>query len=346
MMKIQKTDLDWLRDNPEYLNMMDQLIQYEKNLEPEEDDRILERHEGKTGREYEVKWKNTDVPFNPSKLYQLEVHGFLDRVFDSRSTTLYSIINRDDLEQKVKEIDNQFNDGVRTVIHEFPNEEELEEKGIFDDVVGYEEVKFLMRRAMSSDEIVNILLVGPPGSAKTVFLMCINKLGGSEFISGKPTSGPGFMDVMFEEEPRYIAIDEFDDMENDHQKNLSDYTETGMLIETKGNSKKRRMRTNTKTFAAANSVDSIIDSIQNRFVDLHFDPYTKDEFIEVCEHIIPRNEDQTRAEAKKIAEAVWDFDGFGNVRKAIQAARLSRGDPEKVLDVLDQYSQSGLERLG
>lgn len=340
-----KSDLDWIRDNPDYIDILRQLIEYERNIEPEEDDTILENHEEKTGREHDVKWRNTSTPFDPSRLYHLEKHGFLDRVFDSRSTTMYSIINRENIAEEIKEIDNQYNEGMRTVIHDFPSEEELEERGIFDDVVGYERIKFLLRRAMSSDDIVNILLVGPPGSAKTIFLMCVNKLNNSTYISGNPTTAPGFMDKMFEETPKYMAIDEIDQMDKEHQEILSEYTETGILVETKGNNKQRSMRTNTKTFAAANSENDILPNINDRFIDLHFDPYTYDEFVEICEHIIPRNEGKSREEAKKIANAVWEFDRFGNVRKAIQAARLSKGDPEKVVEVLGDYSGSGLRNL-
>lgn len=340
-----KQDLDWIRDNPDYIDIMMQLIEYEGQLEEKEEDRILERYNEENNTDFKVKWRNTDTPFNPSRLYQLETRGFLIRVFDSNSTTMYSIPNRGQLKRKLEEINNQYNQGTRTVIHDFPSEEELKEREIFDDVVGYEDVKFIIRRAMSSNDIVNILLIGPPGSAKTVFLMCINKLDDSVYVSGKPTTGPGFMDKMFDETPRYIAIDEIDQMDTGDQEILSEYTETGILVETKGNNKQRSMRTNTKTFAAANDERDILDNIANRFIDLHFDPYTYDEFIVVCEHIIPRNENQSKSEARKIAKAVWEFDGFGNVRKAIQAARLSKGDPEKVVGVLGDYSGSGLKRL-
>lgn len=338
-------DLDWLKDSPEYLNIVMGLIEYEDSISPEDDDRILDNYNEENGTDYEVKWTNTNTPYDPSKLYQLEKHGFLDRVFDSRSKTMYTVSDREYIRDKAKQVYNQYQEGTRTVLHDFPTEEELEDKEIFDDVVGYEDIKFIMRRSIATDDIVNILMVGPPGSAKTVFLMCINKLSDSVYISGKPTSGPGFMDKMFDEEPRYMAIDELDQMDSNDQEILSEYTETGMVVETKGNNKSREMRTNTKTFAACNNPRDILDNIENRFIDIHFEPYSYEEFIEVCEHIIPKNEGKSVDEANKIADAVWEFDGFGNVRKAIQASRLSRGDPEKVLDILDNYSESGLGRI-
>lgn len=331
----------YLDEHPEYIEILDKIIKLEQNLDPEDfkDRGSLERFNDNNDTDHDVYWRNTDIAAHPSKLYQLEINGFIDRVVDTNSTTCYSMSDyREEIAELVTEFKNKYDDGTRIEMHDFPDEDELEEMGIFDDVVGYDDIKFLMRRAMTADDIVNILLVGPKGSAKTVFLMCINKLDNSEYISGKPTTGPGFYDVMFDETPRYVAIDEIDNADSGTQKALADYTETGILVEAKGNNKRRKMKTNTKTFAAANRINDIVDEIANRFVDLHFEPYTRNEFIEVCEHIIPRNENKSKNEATKIAKAVWDFEGFGNVRKALQAARLSRGDPEKILGILDDYS--------
>lgn len=338
-------DESWLDDNPDYVDDLKNIIDYEKSIEPLEDDKILERHNSENGTDYSKKWENTDVSVHPNRLYQLELNGFLDRVFDSNSKTLYTVTDIESIESIVEEIDAKYDDDTRVVMHEFPTEEELSDMGVFDDVVGYEEVKFLMRRAMSSDNIVNIVLFGPPGSAKTVFLMSIDKLPGSIYISGSPTSGAGFYDEMFEKEPRYMAIDEIDNMDKEHQKALSDYTSEGILVETKGNNKKRRMRTNTHTFAAANRPEDILPEIEDRFIDIHFDPYTRDEFIEVCEHILPKNEGKSKEESKMIGEAVWELEGRGDVRKAIQTARLSDGDPERILGVLDEYSSKSIAGL-
>lgn len=346
-MSEQRFNTDYIRENPEYIEILEKIIEHEESLDESdfEGKASLERFNENHDTEHTMYWRNTDIKAHPSKLYQLEVNGFLDRIIDSNSSTHYSMSHmRGDIKDTINNIKDQYDsDGFPVVEHDFPDEDELD--GVFDDVVGYEDVKWLMKRAMSSEDIVNVLFVGPPGSAKTVFLMCIDKLESSEFISGKPTSGPGFMDMMFERKPKYVAIDELDDMEKDDQKNLSDYTENGILVETKGGGKARKMRTNTKTFAAANSRDSIINQIENRFTDLTFEPYTQDEFIEVCEHILSRNEGKTKSQARDIAHAIWDIEGWGNVRKAIQTARLSDGDPKKVLSVLDEYSGSKTKTL-
>jgi holliday junction DNA helicase RuvB len=44
---------------------------------------------------------------------------------------------------------------------------------IFNKIVGYEGIKRTFIRSLNSGEPVHILLVGPPGQAKTLFLRCI-----------------------------------------------------------------------------------------------------------------------------------------------------------------------------
>jgi hypothetical protein len=43
----------------------------------------------------------------------------------------------------------------------------------FGNIVGYDDVKYLVRRVLDSDENYNLLFCGPPASAKTLFLVGI-----------------------------------------------------------------------------------------------------------------------------------------------------------------------------
>lgn len=316
-----------VRDKPKYIESLKKVVDYaQHNKEP---DRYLIKD-----KRYDHVFTHSDIAISGQRLYQLEVKGILERVMDTNSTTAYSVVDVDAVAQALDEVDIS-TDGTERVMHEFPAKDDLD--GIFDDVVGYPRIKELFKRAMTTDTINNIVLVGPPGSAKSVFLMCIRELQGAEYVVASDATGAGFLDVMFSKKPRYVLLDELDDMDGNQQDSLSSYMETGIVKETKYG-KTRQMKTNAKTFAAANEADDIECHILDRMVDLHFEPYTLDEFKAVCEHVVPRKTDTTTEEATQIAQALWKMRDCADVRKAIDVAELSEGDPEWVIETLDIYS--------
>jgi len=322
---------EYLNEKPKYIDTLQSIVDFEED-QTEEDSYFIANNEG-----IDACWEYDDVNVHPTRLHQLNVEGIVEKITDTQSATRYCLSDREAAKEALDEVADFAEEGTRVELHDFPDSHD-ELDGAFDDVVGYDRVKWLLKRAITTDDITNVVLFGPPGSAKTVFLMCVSKLEGGKFISGKPTSGPGVLDVMFQETPRFMLIDELDDMDNDTQRVLGQYTETGIVDETKSG-KTRKMKTNTKTFASANHPENVLGAIKDRFLDLHFDAYDKGEFEDVCRHVLPKNEGCTEEEAEKIAKAVWDIEGEGRVRKAIQAARLSRGDPEKVVSVLDEYQR-------
>lgn len=327
--------VDFLQEKPEYLDILRTIIEYEEQ-KGEMDTRLVER------MEYDRYWNNTEIPVNATRLYHLETKGIIERVIDTNSTTAYAIVNRSRLKDTVNNIEENY-DGDREVVnHYFPSEEELDDN-LFNDVIGYDDVKWLLRRGLTTDDITNFLLVGPPGSAKTVFLLCIRELNNAVFVPGADSSSAGFLEALFENKPKYVLVDEVDDMNADNQKSMSSYMETGIAKETKYD-KTREMKINAKTFGSANSTGPIQNHILDRFNVLHFDKYSKDEFTNVCQHMLPKNEDVSEENAVRIAQLLWEQKRTSDVREAIRVARLSRGDPEKVISVMDKYSpnNSGL----
>lgn len=327
---------EYLQENPKYIEPVRDILEWEED-NPQEDDSILE------GKEHDRRWESTDVGVHSSKLYQLVLAGIVEKVYDSNSRTEYALVDRNATRQVLNELDLVEEQGLKVVEHDFPDSDELPDN-LFDDVIGYDDVKWLLRRGLSTDSITNFLLVGPPGSAKTVFLMCIARMDDAEFIPATRASSAGFTEVLFQSQPKFMLFDELDDMDTDEQKSLSSYTETGVVRETMYD-KQRKMKINTKTIASANSTDSILDHIVDRFTVLNFEPYEKDEYMEVCRHILPKDEGVTESEADTIARGIWAQYGTGDVRQAIQVARLSDGDPERVIRVLDEYSTSTLKSM-
>ncbi|MGC2575654.1 MAG: hypothetical protein WA364_29470 [Candidatus Nitrosopolaris sp.] len=89
---------------------------------------------------------------------------------------------------------------TRNPVHDF--------RRMFDDIIGYDGIKRTFVRSLTSEEPVHVLLVGPPGQAKTLFLKCILKTFGEKkayFTVGSNTSKSGLIDVLFDIQPKYLT---------------------------------------------------------------------------------------------------------------------------------------------
>src|SRR5919198_748122 len=132
---------------------------------------------------------------------------------------------------------------------------------LFDGIIRYEDIKRLFRMALQADQPVSILLVGPPASAKTMFLQSLMKLQNSYFIDASNTTKAGIIDHIFEHKPKYLLIDELDKLNKDHQTFLLNLIETGIVGETKFK-KTREMKSKMSVFATSNNIGKIISPLQ------------------------------------------------------------------------------------
>ena len=115
---------------------------------------------------------------------------------------------------------------------------------LFNDIIGYNDVKRLFRMALDSDEQSHILLSGPPASAKTMFLESLIKLKSSYFVDGASTTKSGLIDCLFLNSPKYLLIDAIDKMSTKDQAMLLNLMETGIVSETKHNKTRTALHEN------------------------------------------------------------------------------------------------------
>jgi DNA replicative helicase MCM subunit Mcm2 (Cdc46/Mcm family) len=97
---------------------------------------------------------------------------------------------------------------------------------IFDDIVGYEDVKRLLIKGLRGR--VHFLMVGPPASSKSLFLLCIERLPGAKYIIGSRASKARIADYLINYRPRILLIDEIDKMHIQDIAVLLSMTETGL----------------------------------------------------------------------------------------------------------------------
>jgi Holliday junction DNA helicase RuvB len=175
---------------------------------------------------------------------------------------------------------------------------------LYDNVIGYNDVKRLFRMGLDSDEQSHILLSGPPASAKTMFLESLSKLKSSYFVDGASTTKSGLIDCLFLNDPKYLLIDEIDKMSTKDQAMLLNLMETGIVCETKHN-KTRTANMNTSVFATSNNVGDIITPLQSRFFVVELPPYTYEQFCQISLHILTEKHRVTIDIGKNISDKVW-----------------------------------------
>lgn len=210
---------------------------------------------------------------------------------------------------------------------------------LFDSIVGYGDVKKLFQMSLSSDRPVHILLVGPPASAKTLFMLECMKLERSYFTLGSHSTKSGMIDYLFEKRPRYLIVDEIEHMPMKDQTALLSLMETGIVSETKFQ-KTRNTQLKTWVFATSNGTDRMLTPLLSRFVVLHFKQYSFGSFQEVCTHILGR-EGVPADVAGAIADAVWTRLKSKDIRDCIKIGRLAKTkeDVDWITQTLKTYKQ-------
>ena len=86
----------------------------------------------------------------------------------------------------------------------------------FENICGFDGVKDIIRRVLDSYENFNLLLIGQPSSAKTLFLLGIIKARKAVYLDVYNQS----VDMLHKQAPKIICIDELDKMSTDFQHHL------------------------------------------------------------------------------------------------------------------------------
>jgi Holliday junction DNA helicase RuvB len=192
----------------------------------------------------------------------------------------------------------------------------------FEEIVGHDDVKQIFVKAIVSKRPVHLLLLGSPGSAKTMFLTGIMRhYKASYFIVGSNTTKAGLVNQLFERKPKFLLVDEIEKMSITDQTCLLHLMETGIISETKLN-KTRQMELTSWVFATANRCDKIIQPLLSRFAILEIPKYTFEKFREIALTRLKR-ENVDECIARVIAEKVWNELGSKDVRDVIKIARLA-----------------------
>jgi len=215
------------------------------------------------------------------------------------------------------------------------------EEKFFSDIVGYSDIKKLFMKSIISKEPVHILLTGPPACSKTVFLLeMLEGLDNSYYIDAVGASGAGLVNHLFENDVKYLLVDEIDKLKKNDQTALLNVMETGILSETKMKGKTRQKKMTVWIFATSNEISKISKPLRSRFMELHLDEYSLDEFMEITRRLLAKKYRLDTPIAEKIAFSVWNKMQSKDIRDVLQIAKLttSISDVDWLIQVQMKYA--------
>ena len=172
-------------------------------------------------------------------------------------------------------------------------------KKLFDEIVGYDDIKKAFFLFINSQKKINILLNGPPGCSKTLFLLAMQHFKGAYFLDASNSSGAGIFDELIDEkgDPKFLLLDEIDGLKRSDQKTLFNMFETGILKSTKIRNKKEtghvtrsRELKNLKVFATCNDTSKLSNALLSRFMVLTLKEYTEQEFLDIAAGLYPKKD--------------------------------------------------------
>jgi MoxR-like ATPase len=132
-------------------------------------------------------------------------------------------------------------------------------------IQGYEDLKDIVRRALEPEENYNLLFIGAPASAKTLFLQSILEIRkDAVYFDGSNTTNR-ILDVLEEKRPKIILLDEADKLQKNFQNRLLNFMESGR-VDVEQQKKQYHFAINgAKIFATANEPNRLSEPLQSRF---------------------------------------------------------------------------------
>jgi len=231
----------------------------------------------------------------------------------------------------------------KNLFKRFSNMETLSpEEKFFQEVVGYPELKRLFMKSIISREPVHILLTGPPASSKSLFLLKLGEgLDNAYFIDAVGASGPGMVEYMFRNDTKYLLVDEIDKMKKNDQATLLNVMETGILSETKLRGKTRQKKMSLWIFATSNEAEKLTKPLRSRFMELHLNEYSYEEYVEICQRLLNKKYRLPSELSDRIAYLVWNRMKSRDVRDVLKIAKLATTteDAEWLVDVQIKYGK-------
>ena len=263
--------------------------------------------------EYKIGWSWRHVRIWPATLSRLFKDEYLENVFRSNSYTGYRLSELG--RAMVAGGQDKDTDGT------LQNQELALSDDLFEDIIGHDDVKELLRASLLAEKPVHVLLVGPPALAKTLFLWDIERAAGEKaiWLVGSATSKGGMWDKIAERQSQIILIDELHTMNAVDTAGLLSIMEGGRMVRTKVG-RELEFTIPVRVVAACNRLHGLSPELLSRFAVRKIQAYNRSDYLTVVKGVLVRREGIAKATAEEIARRL---DGrTQDVRQAVNVARL------------------------
>lgn len=214
-------------------------------------------------------------------------------------------------------------------VGEIEDEQVVIPEDMFDVVVGHERLKKLFALSLQAPQPVHILLAGPPATAKSIFLMELERLPRSRYALGGTSSKAGIVDFIIEQQPRYLILDELEKMDMKDFSALLSLMADGVVTRLK-KGMTEKVKVKTWVFAAVNREDSLPPELKSRFLIRRLTEYSEQDYKEVVRAVLVKREHVGEVIACEIADRMSRFSR--DVRDAVKVARLHKGQQSPPVD--------------
>jgi len=158
-------------------------------------------------------------------------------------------------------------------------------KELFENIIGYDDIKQIFINALNSDHGTNMLLNGVAGNGKTLFLKeILRKYRDSYYIDCTTLSIAGLQGIIKRNlNLKILLLDEISRLKFNVQDELLNLLQDGELINTKDKNTFRIQLKNLKVFATCNDINRLIDPLLDRFRGniYNLPDYTYDQLLEI-----------------------------------------------------------------
>ena len=211
---------------------------------------------------------------------------------------------------------------------------------IFAPVVGMEHEIRVLRRVIVSEPPLHALIIGPPGTAKSLLLEEIRRCPDTRYIVGRNMTSAGLIEMFVDSDspPRILLIDEIEKSDPNTLATLLTVMDGKATRAAHGKSAVERS-VDVRIIAAGNSKARMPDALLNRFIELDLQPYTPAEREAVIVRFLETRHGFDAEQSHEIATMVAEHGG--DTRDAYQIAQIWRNDPELAKEMAGRLGRTG-----